>query len=45
MGIIAGSGLIDDFALQSVDATATADFYELVVARHQKASTVVTSNR
>jgi len=37
--------VIDDFALQPMDATATADFYELVVARHQKASTVVTSNR
>ena len=39
------SELIDDFALQPMDATATADFYELVVARHQKASTVLTSNR
>ena len=28
--------LIDDFALQPMDATETADFYELVVARHQK---------
>jgi DNA replication protein DnaC len=37
--------IIDDFALQPMDATATADFYELVVARHQKASTVLTSNR
>ena len=37
--------IIDDFALQPVDATATADFYELVVARHQRASTVLTSNR
>ncbi len=37
--------LIDDFALQPMDATATADFYELVVARHQRASTVLTSNR
>ena len=37
--------LIDDFALQPMDATATADFYELVVARHHKASTVLTSNR
>src|SRR5512144_1943034 len=37
--------ITDDFALQPMDATATADFYELVVARHQKASTVVTSNR
>src|SRR6476661_5934382 len=26
--------IIDDFALQPLDAAATADFYELVVARH-----------
>lgn len=32
-------------ALQPMDATETADFYELVVARHHKASTVTTSNR
>ena len=37
--------IIDDFALQPMDAAATADFYELVVARHHKASTVLTSNR
>jgi DNA replication protein DnaC len=37
--------IIDDFALQPMDATATADFYELVVARHHKTSTVLTSNR
>ena len=37
--------LIDDFALQPLDATETADFYELVVARHHKASTVTTSNQ
>ncbi len=37
--------ILDDFALQAMDATETADFYELVVERHQKASTVVTSNR
>ena len=37
--------LIDDFALQPLDATETADFYELVVARHHQASTVTTSNR
>lgn len=37
--------LIDDFALQALDATETADFYELVVARHHKSSTVLTSNR
>jgi len=37
--------IIDDFALQPMDATETADFYELVVARHHKAATVLTSNR
>lgn len=37
--------IIDDFALQPMDATATADFYELIVARHRRASTVLTSNR
>lgn len=37
--------IIDDFALQPLDATETADFYELVVARHRKTSTVITSNR
>jgi len=37
--------ILDDFALQPLDATATADFYELCVERHQRASTVVTSNR
>jgi DNA replication protein DnaC len=37
--------IIDDFALLPMDATETADFYELVVARHHKAATVLTSNR
>jgi DNA replication protein DnaC len=37
--------LIDDFALQPMDATETADFYELVVARHHKTATVLSSNR
>lgn len=37
--------IIDDFALQPLDATATADFYELVVTRHQRSATIVTSNR
>jgi hypothetical protein len=36
---------IDDFALQPMDATEPADFYELVVARHHNTSTVLTSNR
>jgi DNA replication protein DnaC len=37
--------LIDDFCLQALDATETADFYEIIVERHLKAATVVTSNR
>ncbi len=37
--------ILDDFALQPLDTTETADFYQLCVERHQRASTVVTSNR
>lgn len=37
--------IIDDFALQSLDATGTSDFYELVVERHRVSSIVLTSNR
>jgi DNA replication protein DnaC len=36
--------IIDDFALQTLDALDTADIYELVVERHRAAATVVTSN-
>ena len=37
--------IIDDFALAALDATATSDFYETVVERHRRASTIITSNR
>ncbi len=37
--------ILDDFALRALDATQTNDFYELVVERHRRASTIVTSNR
>jgi predicted ATPase len=37
--------IIDDLALQPLDGTSTTDFYELCVERHQKAATIVTSNR
>jgi DNA replication protein DnaC len=37
--------IIDDFALQPLDALDTADVYELIVERHRAATTVVTSNR
>jgi DNA replication protein DnaC len=37
--------IIDDLALQPLDAVSTTDFYQLCVERHQKAATIVTSNR
>jgi DNA replication protein DnaC len=37
--------ILDDFCLQPLDVTETADFYELIVERHHKTATVITSNR
>ena len=37
--------LVDDLALQPLDSVETADIYEIVVERHRRASTLVTSNR
>jgi DNA replication protein DnaC len=37
--------ILDDFALRALDANQTNDFYELIVERHRKAATIVTSNR
>jgi DNA replication protein DnaC len=37
--------ILDDFALRPLDATDTNDFYELIVERHRKSSTIVSSNR
>lgn len=37
--------ILDDFALRPLNATETNDFYEIVVERHRRASTIVTSNR
>lgn len=37
--------ILDDFLLRTLDATETSDIYEVVVERHRRASTVVTSNR
>ena len=37
--------ILDDFALQPLDTTQTTDFYELIVERHRKTATVITSNR
>ena len=37
--------ILDDFALHTLDATATGDFYEIAVERHLTGSTLLTSNR
>lgn len=37
--------VLDDFALQPLDTTETADIYEICVERHHRAATVLTSNR
>lgn len=37
--------ILDDFALTALDPIDTAEIYELIVERHQRAATVVTSNR
>jgi DNA replication protein DnaC len=37
--------ILDDFCLQALDETDTADIYELIVERHRRASTIVTTNR
>jgi DNA replication protein DnaC len=37
--------IIDDFALSAMDPAETADVYELIVERHRRAATVITSNR
>lgn len=37
--------ILDDFGLHSFDQTETQDIYEIVVERHLRASTIVTSNR
>ena len=37
--------IIDDFGLRRLDAQQSSDFYEVVIERHRRASTIVTSNR
>jgi DNA replication protein DnaC len=37
--------ILDDFCLQALDAADTADMYELIVERHRRATTIVTTNR
>jgi DNA replication protein DnaC len=37
--------ILDDVALETLDATETHDFYQVVVERHRRAATIWTSNR
>lgn len=37
--------IIDDFGLDQMDTTESRDFYEIIVERHIKHSTIITSNR
>ena len=37
--------IIDDFALRAMDVIDTAEVYEIIVERHRRASTILTSNR
>ena len=37
--------IIDDFALRRLDSRQSSDFYEIVIERHRRASTILTSNR
>jgi DNA replication protein DnaC len=37
--------IVDDFALRAMDPVDTAEVYEIIVERHRRASTILTSNR
>ena len=37
--------ILDDFALEAMDTVETHDFYQVVVERHRRSSTILTSNR
>jgi len=37
--------IIDDFALRRLDTQQSSDFYEVILERHRRASTILTSNR
>lgn len=37
--------IIDDFGLKRLSAQQSSDFYEVIIERHKRASTIVTSNR
>jgi len=37
--------VVDDFALRKLSSQATSDFYDLLIERHTRSSTILTSNR
>lgn len=37
--------IVDDFALRKLSGQATSDFYDLLIERHTRSSTILTSNR
>jgi DNA replication protein DnaC len=37
--------VVDDFALKKLSSQATSDFYDLLIERHTRSSTIITSNR
>jgi DNA replication protein DnaC len=37
--------IVDDFALRKLSSQATSDFYDLLIERHTRSSTILTSNR
>jgi DNA replication protein DnaC len=37
--------IVDDFALRRLDSRQSSDFYEVILERHRRASTILTSNR
>jgi DNA replication protein DnaC len=37
--------VMDDFALKKLSSQATSDFYDLLIERHTRSSTIITSNR
>lgn len=37
--------IVDDFGLRRLDAAQSSDFYQVIIERHRRGSTIVTSNR
>lgn len=37
--------ILDDFGLERLNPQQSSDFYEVIIERHRRASTIVTSNR